>query len=150
VEAARYAAPGETGCFFPPARNGSGDRLADAPFTIERAQRTTFIYKIGGKLRLPTSAILCGLCCSYMYTDPDTYIYIYTYIQTHIISAVDTLSSILYTDRHSDMQTYRSKNRRIHSHTRTYMYAHLHNSCTHTDTCMHTHIFIHATVGHAC
>jgi len=34
VEAARYAAPGETGCFFPPARHGSGDRLADAPFTI--------------------------------------------------------------------------------------------------------------------
>jgi len=35
VEAARYAAPGETGCFFPPARHGSGDRLADAPFTID-------------------------------------------------------------------------------------------------------------------
>jgi len=34
VEAARYAAAGETGCFFPPARHGSGDRLADAPFTI--------------------------------------------------------------------------------------------------------------------
>jgi len=34
VEAAQYAAPGETGCFFPPARYGSGDRLTDAPFTI--------------------------------------------------------------------------------------------------------------------
>jgi len=37
VEAARYAAPGETGCFFPPARHGSGDCLADAPFTILKA-----------------------------------------------------------------------------------------------------------------
>jgi len=34
VEAARYAAPVEIGCFFPPARRGSGDRLADTPFTI--------------------------------------------------------------------------------------------------------------------
>jgi len=29
-----HAAPGETGCFFPPARCGSGDCLADAPFPI--------------------------------------------------------------------------------------------------------------------
>ena len=38
VEAARYAAPGEMGCFFPLARCGSGDRLptADAPFTISK------------------------------------------------------------------------------------------------------------------
>ena len=40
VEATRYAAPGEAGCFFPPARHVSGDRLADAPFLFESLRRS--------------------------------------------------------------------------------------------------------------
>jgi len=39
VEATRYAAPGEAGCFFSSARRGSGYRLADAPFLFESLRR---------------------------------------------------------------------------------------------------------------
>jgi len=48
VEAARYAAPGETGCFFPPARHGSGDRLADAPFTMYEVLKIQTKLQISG------------------------------------------------------------------------------------------------------
>ena len=60
VEAARYATPGETGCFFPPARRGSGDRLANALFTIlKQTNKQTNLYVEINYFELKEDEVYC-------------------------------------------------------------------------------------------